>query len=185
MESFTDAIAIGTYYTQHNFSEVWSTWYDMICRIHTCIYHINMYVYIIHIYLTAVGLTPGGSSTSHIYTQTVHIIQRKENLEVRAVPRLCQLHPGICLTTEEKARENLSYGSTILEQWTVTITMNTEQQFCPKINLNLVSWLLRLQSHSTVYNNIWKLHDGQCQYYGLIGHHHHCHQHHHYWSYSR
>jgi hypothetical protein len=24
-------------------------------------------------------LTPGGSSTSHIYTQTVHIIQRKEN----------------------------------------------------------------------------------------------------------
>jgi hypothetical protein len=32
-----------------------------------------------NIYLTAVGLTPGGSSTSHIYTQTVHIIQRKEN----------------------------------------------------------------------------------------------------------
>jgi hypothetical protein len=30
-------------------------------------------------------LTPGGSSTSHIYTQTVHIIQRKENWEVRAV----------------------------------------------------------------------------------------------------
>jgi hypothetical protein len=28
------------------------------------------------IYLTAVGLTPGGSSTSHIYTQTVRIIQR-------------------------------------------------------------------------------------------------------------
>jgi hypothetical protein len=25
------------------------------------------------IYLTAVGLTPGGSSTSHIYTQTVHL----------------------------------------------------------------------------------------------------------------
>jgi hypothetical protein len=27
----------------------------------------------IYIYLTAVGLTPGGSSTSHIYTQTVHL----------------------------------------------------------------------------------------------------------------
>jgi hypothetical protein len=26
----------------------------------------------IYIYLTAVGLTPGGSSTSHIYTRTVH-----------------------------------------------------------------------------------------------------------------
>jgi hypothetical protein len=32
--------------------------------------------YIWYIYLTAVGLTPGGSSTSHIYTQTVYKIQR-------------------------------------------------------------------------------------------------------------
>jgi len=30
---------------------------------------------------------------------------------VRAVPRLCWLYPGICLTTEEKARKNLSQGS--------------------------------------------------------------------------
>jgi hypothetical protein len=51
----------------------------------------------------ATGLTPGGSSTSHIYTQTVHIIHRKENWEVRAVPSRCELYPGICLTTEEKA----------------------------------------------------------------------------------
>jgi hypothetical protein len=34
----------------------------------------------IYIYLTAIGWTPGDSSTSHIYTQTIHIIQRKENL---------------------------------------------------------------------------------------------------------
>jgi hypothetical protein len=26
----------------------------------------------IYIYLTATGLTPGGSSTVHIYTQTIH-----------------------------------------------------------------------------------------------------------------
>jgi hypothetical protein len=65
------------------------------------------YIYIF-IYLTAVGLTPGGSSTSHIYTQTIHIIQRKENWEVRAVPRLCELYPGICLTTEGKAWKPLS-----------------------------------------------------------------------------
>jgi hypothetical protein len=70
-------------------------------------YHMTCYD-MIYIYLTAIGLTPGDSSTSHIYTQTVHIIQRKENWEVRAVPRLCELYPGICLTTEEKARENLS-----------------------------------------------------------------------------
>ena len=30
---------------------------------------------------------------------------------MRAVPRLCVLYPGICLTTEEKARKNLSQGS--------------------------------------------------------------------------
>ena len=32
-------------------------------------------------------------------------------LSVRAVPRLGELYPGICLTTEEKARKNLSQGS--------------------------------------------------------------------------
>jgi hypothetical protein len=30
---------------------------------------------------------------------------------VRAVPRLCELYIGICLTTEKKARKNLSQGS--------------------------------------------------------------------------
>ena len=30
---------------------------------------------------------------------------------MRAVPRICELHPGICLTTEEKAQKNLSQGS--------------------------------------------------------------------------
>ena len=30
---------------------------------------------------------------------------------MRTVPRLCEVYPDICLTTEEKARENLSEGS--------------------------------------------------------------------------
>jgi len=45
--------------------------------------------------LTAIGLSPGGSSTVHIYTQTPHrTIQNKQYIEqhnfgrVRAVPRL-------------------------------------------------------------------------------------------------
>jgi hypothetical protein len=39
-----------------------------------------LYIYIyIFIYLTAIGLTPGGSSTVHIYTQTIHRIQRTEH----------------------------------------------------------------------------------------------------------
>ena len=32
---------------------------------------------------------------------------------MRAVPRLCEFYPGICLTTEEKARKNLSGSSTL------------------------------------------------------------------------
>jgi hypothetical protein len=36
-------------------------------------------VFLIYMYLTTIGLTPGGSSTSHIYTQTVHKTQRKES----------------------------------------------------------------------------------------------------------
>jgi hypothetical protein len=69
--------------------------------------------------LTAIGLPPGGSSTVHSYTQTIHrTTQNKQYIEqhknvgrVRAVPRLGELYPGICLTTEEKTRKNLSQGS--------------------------------------------------------------------------
>jgi len=71
--------------------------------------------------LTAIGLAPGGSSTVHIYIQTMHrtiqnkqyryIEQHKNFGRMRAVPRIGELYPGICLTTEEKARKNLSQGS--------------------------------------------------------------------------
>jgi hypothetical protein len=40
---------------------------------------------------------------------------------VRAVPRLCKFYPGMCLTTEEKARKNLSQGKKNLSQSTVHI----------------------------------------------------------------
>jgi len=71
--------------------------------------------------LTAIGLSSGGSSTVHIYTQTIHrttqnrrYIEQHNNFgRVRAVPRLGELYPGICLTTEEKTRKNLSQGSRV------------------------------------------------------------------------
>jgi len=72
------------------------------------------------IYLSnAIGLSPGGSSTVHIYTQTIEITtQNKQYIEqhkhfgrVQAVPRLCELYSGIYLTTEGKALKNLSQGS--------------------------------------------------------------------------
>jgi len=56
--------------------------------------------------------------STHFYTHTIHRTTQKEYTEqrknlgrVRAVPRLCGFYPGICLTTEEKARKTLSQGS--------------------------------------------------------------------------
>jgi len=57
-------------------------------------------------------VSPGGSSTVHIYTQTIHRTTQQFG-RVRAVTRLGELYPGICLTTEEKARKNLSQGSRV------------------------------------------------------------------------
>jgi hypothetical protein len=79
----------------------------------------------IYSYLTAIGQPPGGSSSLHIYTQTIqkttqdkqyieqHKIHRtnKNYEECWAVRRLCGFYPGIYLTNEVKARKTLSQGS--------------------------------------------------------------------------
>ena len=64
--------------------------------------------------LTAIGLTPGGSSTVHIYIQTIHRTTKQQYTQphkyvgrMGAAPGPCELFPGICLATEEKARKNL------------------------------------------------------------------------------
>ena len=67
--------------------------------------------------LTAVGLTPGSISTVHIYTNNTH--SNTINLgRMRAMPRLCELFHGICLTTEEEARKNLSQVGTMKTEYT-------------------------------------------------------------------
>ena len=61
----------------------------------TCALHARLVYDIIYL-LIAIGLSRGGSSTVHIYTQTIHrTIQNKQYIEqhnnfgrVRAVPRL-------------------------------------------------------------------------------------------------
>jgi hypothetical protein len=53
-----------------------------------------------------------GNSTKQTIHRTQKIHRTTQQLgRVRAVPRLCAFYPGICLTTEEKARKNLSQGS--------------------------------------------------------------------------
>jgi hypothetical protein len=72
---------------------------------------------IITIYLlTAIGLSPGGST--HLHTKntqnntnnnwTTQITNNVE--ECGPCPVFASFYPGICLTTEEKARENHSQG---------------------------------------------------------------------------
>jgi len=88
--------------------------------------------------LTAIGQLPGGSSTVHIYTQTIQSTsQNKQYIEqhkkihrttqklgrVRAVPRLCGIYPDIRLTIQEKARKNLSQG---IHATSVRVVLNFE-----------------------------------------------------------
>jgi hypothetical protein len=88
--------------------------------------------------MTPSGIEPatfrfGGSSSVHIYTQTIHrttqntqyVEQHKYFGRVRAVPCLCGLYPGIFLTTEEKARKNLSQGSRRVPVGTMKIHKHT------------------------------------------------------------
>jgi len=48
---------------------------------------------------------------------------------VLAVLRLCELYPGICLTTEEKARKNLSQGSRRVPAGTIKTIYTAIQEF--------------------------------------------------------
>jgi hypothetical protein len=83
-------------------------------------------------FLTAIGYPPGGSSSVHIYTQTIdrttknkQYIEQQKKLRttqkfgrVRAVPHLCEFY----LTTEEKARKTsvrVAAGTTKILKYTV------------------------------------------------------------------
>jgi hypothetical protein len=67
--------------------------------------------------LTAIGLPPGGSSTVHIHTQTIHrttqnkqCIERHKNFGiVRAVPRL-GIHTTAQLSSTAQEEQNLGSG---------------------------------------------------------------------------
>jgi len=49
---------------------------------------------------------------------------------MRAVPRLCEFYPGICLTTKEKARKNLSQGKKKLSQFKKNLSHSTIRKTC-------------------------------------------------------
>jgi hypothetical protein len=72
------------------------------------------------IYLTEIGFTPGGSST-YLHTNMTQDTENGTYITIKKLgtfitiqkfksnlSRLCELYPGICLTTEEKSRKNVS-----------------------------------------------------------------------------
>ena len=93
--------------------------------------------------LTAIELTPGGRSTVHIYTQThkqyteQHKTNNTQNNTKQKIHRTtqfwksagraphCRFYPGICLTTEEKARKNHIEGSRMVPAGTMKIHKRT------------------------------------------------------------
>jgi hypothetical protein len=86
---------VNTYIYTHTHVHI-HTYIRTYIRTYLCTYiHIYTYIHIIYL-LTAIGLSAGGRSKVHIYTQTVQrTIQNKQYIEqhnnfgrVRAVPRL-------------------------------------------------------------------------------------------------
>ena len=63
-----------------------------------------------YILLTEIGLTPGGSSTVHIYTQTILRTTQLIWEEGGPCPVFASYTLDICLTTEEKARKKPQSG---------------------------------------------------------------------------
>jgi hypothetical protein len=61
----------------------------------------------------------------YTFTHKQYIEQHKNFGRVRAVPRLRGFYPGICLTTEEKARRNLGQGSRRMAAGTMKIHKHT------------------------------------------------------------
>jgi len=68
--------------------------------------------------------------------------QHKNFGRVWAVPRLCGFYPGICLTTEEKVRKNLSQGSRRVADGTMKIHKHTIR-------------IHRQGNKNTVYRGFW------------------------------
>jgi len=74
---------------------------------------------------------------------------------VRAVPCLCEFYPGICLTTEEKARKILSQGKKNLSHSTVYILPNTPTQYKSLTNTHITK---PTHTHTRAHTHTTKQH---------------------------
>jgi len=87
--------------------------------------------------LTAIGLTPGRSSTAHIYTQTIHRTTQLIWEECRPCPFFASYALEFALQLRKKAWKNLSQGGWRVPVGTVK-TEYTEQNI--HNNKNTAAW---------------------------------------------
>jgi hypothetical protein len=91
-----------------------------------------------------------------VYTQTIHRTTQITNEQhkynkcgrVRAVPRLCEIYPGICLTIEEKARKNLSQDKK------TSVRLRKTSVRVRKTSVRLRKILVRVRKTSQVKKNL-------------------------------
>jgi hypothetical protein len=102
------------WYDMIRYDMIYMIWYDMIW--YDMIYDMTWWYdtwYIIwyDIFVKCSWVdTQWQQYSTHLYANNTY--KNTINLRrVQAVPRLCELYPGICLATEEKARKTLSQGS--------------------------------------------------------------------------
>ena len=72
---------------------------------------------------------------------------------MRTVPRLCEFNPGICLTTEEKARKNLSQGSRRVLVYILNITKTPTQLQYPHIHTPTLLQNTHTHTHTHTLQN--------------------------------
>ena len=91
------------------------------------------------------------------------------------MPRLCEFYPGICLTNEEKARQNLSQGKKKLSQSTVNIlpkhphiTKPSQTQTLQNPHIHTRTHTHRLQNNikPPQYNSNKMMHIGKATQWG-------------------
>ena len=70
---------------------------------------------------------------------------------MRAVPRLCEFYPGICLTTEEKARKTLSQGKKNLSQVKKNLSQSTVY-ILPKHSHKHTHYKIHTHTHTHTHN---------------------------------
>jgi len=88
----------------------------------------------------------------HRTTQKIHRATQQLG-RVQAVPRLCGFYRGICLTTEEKARKNLSHGRfTIVDSMKIRILDRITNIWCQYPDLTCLRAIIEVCYVSTVFN---------------------------------